>query len=80
MFSKTMIIGASATNFANYKTSNSGTLLDTDPISSSYIPAFGNLMTEKQNKENIKSPIDKYNDFIGKINNKNMLQRELKKP
>ena len=79
MFSTTMIIGASAANFADHKTGNSGTLLDTDPISSSYISAFGHIMKEKQNEENLKSNVDKYNDFIGKINNKNIVAKGVKK-
>ena len=79
MFSTTMIIGASAANFADHKTGNSGTLLDTDPISSSYILAFGNIMKEEQNKENLKSDVDKYNDLIGKFNNKNLIAKGVKK-
>ena len=79
MFSTTMIIGASASNFADYKTDNSGTLLDTDPISSLYIPAFGNILKEKRNKENLKFDVDKYNCFLCKINNKNLIAKGVKK-
>ncbi|WP_048190326.1 transglutaminase family protein [Methanobacterium sp. SMA-27] len=79
MFSTTMIIGASASNFADHKTGNSGALLDTHPISSSYILAFGNIMKEEQNKKNLKSDMDKYNDFIGNFYNENLIAKGVKK-
>jgi hypothetical protein len=63
MFSTTLIIGASASNFADYKTCNSGTLLDTYPISSSQISTFGSIMKEEQNKENLKPDVDNITPF-----------------
>jgi Transglutaminase-like superfamily len=79
LFSTTMIIGASASNFADYKTGNSGTLLDTYPISSSQISTFGSIMEEERTKENLKPDVDKYNSFLSKNNNKNLIAKSVKK-
>jgi len=77
MFSATIIIGASAANLAYDKTYNSETLLGIDPISSFYIMSYRNML--KENNKYLKSDVNGYNDFIGKINNKDLVAKGVKK-
>ncbi|MDD3984933.1 MAG: transglutaminase-like domain-containing protein [Methanobacterium sp.] len=77
MFSATIIVGASAANFTYDKTYDSKTLLENDPISSFYIMPYGNMI--KENNKNLNLHANEYNDLIGKINNKNLVVKEVKK-